>query len=111
MMSRFMTEHEFRLRRLLHAVVEKLSSIDQNIQAIRKSQQAADNAENARLSPLRVEIPQAPQLDPARRDYYESENRERQSRLRKTKPWVETIGVFVAIALGMFNLLTLIEIH
>jgi hypothetical protein len=104
-----MTQRELRL---LKKLVDNLSKLNQNIQFISEKQESADNSkQGSPISPLAIEILHAPQLDPARREYYEAENSERKLMWRKLKPWVEASGVSIAIVVGIFNLLTLLEIR
>jgi hypothetical protein len=99
-------------RQLIRVLTDELRALAQEIQAIHVDQQAAKNARDRQpVQPLRVEVTATPQLDPARREYYESENRERNSWWGQSQRWVETIGVGVAIALALFTLLNLREIR
>jgi hypothetical protein len=104
-----MNERELRV---LRQIADALRALQNEICAKHTKQESQDDThENQIVRPLRVEIVRAPDLDQATRDYYEAEKQERHSRWRHVKPWVETIGVVVAIVLGVFNLLTLLEIR
>lgn len=104
-----MTEKELRL---LRALTNELRALREEIQAQYKYSQATqDPSNNKPVEPLRVEITQAPDLDPTRREYYESQKYERNSLWRRLKPWVEAAGVAIALVLALFTLLTFLEVH
>lgn len=104
-----MNERELRV---LRALADEVRRLQQEIQAARKDRQTREDAsDNEPVSPIRIEVAVTPQLDPARREYYEAENRDHQSRWRKLKPWIDAIGVGVAVSLAVFNLLTLLQIQ
>lgn len=103
-----MNERELRT---LRAVANELRALRQEIHAIHEDQQANNNADNHDVvQPLRVEIAEAPNLGPTWREYYEAENRDRNSIWRKLKPWAEGIGIGIGFALAIFTLLNLLEI-
>lgn len=104
-----MTERELRV---LRALTDELRVLGKEIHAVREHQQAGNNPTDGQpVQPIPVEIMHAPQLDPARREYYDAENRERNSPWRRLKPWVETVGVLIALVLAAFTLFTFLEIH
>jgi hypothetical protein len=61
--------------------------------------------------PLPVELRSEIRLPTAIREYYEAEQRERQSRWKTVKPWLEVLGVAVAFALAVLTFRTLKEIR
>ncbi len=104
------------LERLLRSIIESLQALERAIrqqsETIHKEHESGRNARNDQpIQPLPVEIMQAPDLDPARREYYVAENRERGTFWRRLKPWVETIGVSVAVVLAGLTYLTLQEVR
>src|SRR5580704_6456198 len=104
------------IERLLRAIIDSLRALEgavrEQSEAIRHNYGSDRNASNNQpIQPLPVEVVHAPDLDPARREYYEAENRERNSLWRWLKPWVETVGVSVAIVLAILTALTFWEIH
>jgi len=104
-----MNERELRVLRTL---ANEVRALQQEIQAARVDRQTSKDSDNDEIvQPLRAEVTVTPQLDPAHREYYDAENRDRNSFGRKFKPWVETIGVLVAVALAVFNLLVLRQIQ
>ena len=103
-----MTERELRL---FKALVDDLRALRDDIHAIRENQQANDDTSADKpVQPIAVEITHTPDLDPARHEYYEAENRERSSTWRKLKPWVEGIAVVTALALAIFTFLNLQQV-
>jgi hypothetical protein len=99
-------------RRLLEALVNNLRALRDEVRAIRENQQATNDASNDEpIQPLPVEIVHAPDLDPARREYYVAENRERNSAWTWFKRIGETIGVVVAVTLAILTLLTFWQIR
>ncbi len=103
-----MNERELRLLRTL---VDNLRAISQEIHAIHENQQADDNSDNDQIvQPRRVEMADAPNLGQTWREYYEAENRERNSVWSKLKPWVEGIAVATALALAILTSLNLQEV-
>jgi len=104
-----MNERELRV---IRALTNELRALRQEIHARHADQQAANTYHSDQpIRPIQVEIQTAPDPHPEVRKYYEAENSERNSKWRKFKPWIEAIGVVVAVALLIFNLLTLLEIR
>jgi hypothetical protein len=98
--------------RSLRALTNEVRALRQEIRAVHEDQQANENAKyNKPVQPPSVEVTTTPQLDPARREYYEAENHDRKSLWRGLKPWLETVGICIALALAIFNLFALSEIQ
>ena len=106
-----MIERELRVLRTLANELRALHEVIHAVAVAASRQPNDDTNNNQPVQPLPVVITHTPQLDPARCEYYESQNRESRSLWRTLKPWVETIGVIVALFLAGFNLLTLLEIQ
>lgn len=106
-----MTDYERRLLKTLESSVENLRALREQIKAIREDQQPNDNGRSKRpLEPLRIRIMNAPGLDPARQEYYQAENRERNSRRKQLAPLLAGGGVLAAFALAVLTLLTFLQI-
>lgn len=96
---------------VLRELLTIIRAISKQVNSICEYQKARDNSDHCQIvQPLRVEINPTPQLDPARQEYYDAENRERNSLWEKVKPWLELFGVTVAFALAVFTYLTLDQI-
>jgi hypothetical protein len=104
-----MNERELRV---LRALAENLRAIREEIHAIHEDQRThTDTNNNEPVQPLRVEVTAAPQLDPARREYYEAENRDRDSLWSRIKPWLESTGVLIGLALMVLTWRTLMQVQ
>lgn len=104
-----MTERELRL---WLRIADELRSLQKEIKTANENAKTYNNSKYSQpIQPLPVKVVHAPNLDPARREYYESENRERKSWWKKAKPWVEAVGVVVALALAGFTYETLREVQ
>jgi len=104
-----MTEYE---RRLLETLVNNLRALREDVHAIHENQQAEQRSrDDEPVQPLAIEIVRASEFDIARREYYESKNRERNSAWVWFKRIGETIGIVAAVALAFLTLLTFWEIH
>lgn len=104
-----MNERELQLFR---ALVNDLRLLSDEIHAICQKQHAANDANNNEaIQPVRIEVVHAPEVDPARQEYYTAENRERNSHWRRFRPWLEGIGVIAAFVLALLTALTFWEIH
>jgi hypothetical protein len=98
--------------RLLRSIANELTTLRKQIHAILQERQAdKPKADNKPVQPFQLEIPTAPDLPKAAYTYYESENNDRNSTWQKIKPWVETSGVIVAVAIAGLSLWTTLEIH
>jgi hypothetical protein len=105
-----MNERELKL--LLRRLTYELRAIRQEIEAFRNDKQTNDNPDHHKaIQPLAVKITETPDLDPARREYYIAENKDRQSAWRQLKPWVETSGVLAAIGIVVLTFCTLVKVN
>jgi hypothetical protein len=92
----------------LRSLSKILHSIENKIEAIRKDQHSPDNQTQA---PLPIEIRATPPFPVVIREYYEAEQRDRQSYWsRWIKPSLEVFGIVIAFALAIFTGLTLREV-
>lgn len=103
---------EGQLRRILRAFTDELRSLSREIRSIHEEQQTSRASESKQpVRPIPVEIKAESITHHAIREYYEAENHDRQTNWRKLKPWVETIGVVIAVILAGFTLFTMLEIR
>jgi hypothetical protein len=97
------------LSRLVRSLLGLLRELQREIKAIRENQQTNNNQiEPQRPFPITLdsELP----LPIAIREYYEAEQRNRQSLWFRIKPGLEIFGIVVAFALALFTYLTLREV-
>jgi hypothetical protein len=98
-----------KLEVVLQSLLKLLRAIEREIEAIRENQEAKNNQSQAQLP---VEISSSPPLPVVIRNYYEAEQRDRQSLWKsRIKPGLEIFGIAVAFALALFTYLTLREIR
>lgn len=99
------------LERLARLLAKTLAELSHQIESVTQYRQAEnDSTKDKSFEPVGIKIVQTSELDPTRREYYESENKDRKSFWRKIKPWVETVGIATAVAIGILNWRTLHEV-
>jgi hypothetical protein len=98
--------------RILRSIANELRALRQEIRSIYDERKTADSTEsNKPVRPVPIELRQDSITESSVREYYAAENKERKSRWRRLKPWIETSGIIVALALAGFSLWTVLEIR
>ncbi len=103
-----MNERELRA---LRGLADNLQAIREEIHAIHDDQKSDKDTSNQPVQPFQIEVTKTPHLDAARQEYYHSENRDRNTLGRKIKPWLEGIGILIALVVTYLNLGTLRQVQ
>ena len=101
-----MTDRE---NRIISDLIKSIRGLREQIESIQKDQQS--NRESRYKDPLEVRVAAGPNLDPARSEYYNSENAQRKRFWVKHKAKFEVTGIFIAALLAALNWRVLSEIQ
>jgi hypothetical protein len=103
-----MTERDIRL---LRHILDNLRSIHQDIAAIREEYKSASSNDKIEPHlPLPIKISDS-LVPPSITKHYEAEYKDRQTRLWKLKPYLETIGITAAVFIAFLTWCTLQEVR
>lgn len=103
-----MSEREIRI---LRAIAENLRAISEEMHALHEEQQTTATTVNVPPPwPIPIHIEADPRMPMALREYYEAENRYRNSKRRKLKAILDSVGIFSALAVAILTLLTFQQI-
>jgi hypothetical protein len=92
---------------LFRSILGALRGIRDEIHAIREYQKA-NRTQND--TPLPVELRPNPSLPIAVSEYYEAEQKDRNSKWKRYRPWLEVVGVSVAVSLAILTFCTLRQV-